>query len=206
MPSGVGVRVPPVAPSFRACGGTVYALSSNLSFWGFESLQAHHGRADIGESSWLLTSAASVRTGECSIHSSSALTLTESPLHTKESRSRAWEKIKEKRSNWLAENGPCSKCGSDLRLQIHHVDPKKKESHNIWSWSDERRAIELEKCIVLCMKCHQEIHTPKLVHGTGTGYSRGCRCQPCKSAKTELTKQWRIKMWGSNASKPRSTN
>jgi hypothetical protein len=36
-----------------------------------------------------------------------------------------------------------------------HVDPSKKTSHSIWSWSPERREAEIAKCQVLCRPCHQ---------------------------------------------------
>jgi len=46
------------------------------------------------------------------------------------------------------------KCGSWKKLELDHIDPKTKESHKIWSWSEERRNKELKKCQVLCYDCH----------------------------------------------------
>lgn len=54
----------------------------------------------------------------------------------------------------------CEFCGSqdydDLRL--HHVDPEEKDTHRIWSWSEDRIRKELAKCMLLCHSCHVEIH------------------------------------------------
>ena len=79
----------------------------------------------------------------------------------------------------------CAKCGSTDRLELDHINPKKKVSHRIWSWSKERREAELAKCQVLCEKCHQEKTTQQLskplVHATNNAYNRkNCRCQLCR--------------------------
>ncbi len=66
----------------------------------------------------------------------------------------AW--MKKHRQEWFDINGPCVKCGSRKRLELDHVDPKTKESHKIWSWSEERRNKELKKCQVLCYDCHKK--------------------------------------------------
>lgn len=63
--------------------------------------------------------------------------------------------VAEKRSKWLAANGPCKRCGSWLELTIDHIDPTKKVSHKVWSWSEERRLVELAKCQILCEDCHK---------------------------------------------------
>lgn len=59
-----------------------------------------------------------------------------------------------RREEWFAANGPCVDCGTWDNLQIDHIDPATKVSHNIWSWSAERRAAELAKCAVRCHPCH----------------------------------------------------
>lgn len=62
------------------------------------------------------------------------------------------EWLKKRRSEWIAANGPCKKCGSDERLTVvknHHTVKTVK----VWSWSDAGRAKVLKKCIVLCRKC-----------------------------------------------------
>jgi 5-methylcytosine-specific restriction endonuclease McrA len=76
----------------------------------------------------------------------------------------------------------CKECGSGENLELHHIDPRIKEDHKIWSWSEGRREKELLKCIVLCRDCHKKEHAP--VHGTVSMYNRrGCRCDFCKEAK-----------------------
>jgi hypothetical protein len=68
------------------------------------------------------------------------------------------EEYKRRHAQWLADNGPCKKCGSAEFLDIDHIDPKTKK-HNpqdIWHFSEKKRAKELAKCQVLCLKCHRE--------------------------------------------------
>lgn len=48
----------------------------------------------------------------------------------------------------------CAHCGSYERLELDHVDPTKKVTHRVWSWSAKRRAVEIAKCQVLCHACH----------------------------------------------------
>jgi len=52
----------------------------------------------------------------------------------------------------------CSHCGTTTDLELHHLDPSKKEHHAIWSWSKARRLAEIAKCIVLCSECHKQVH------------------------------------------------
>lgn len=83
----------------------------------------------------------------------------------------------------------CVRCGSQERLELDHVDRATKVHHAIWSWSEARREAELAKCQVLCHDCHlaktaaenRELAGP-LEHGKESGYDRGCRCGPCRSA------------------------
>ncbi|URQ04828.1 HNH endonuclease [Streptomyces phage Emma1919] len=72
------------------------------------------------------------------------------------------EKQKEYQRQWAAKrradffNGKvCVVCKSQRNLELDHIDPKKKVSHNIWSWSDDKRNKELAKCQVLCNSCHK---------------------------------------------------
>ncbi len=92
---------------------------------------------------------------------------------------------------WLTSNGLCVKCGSNERLEVDHIDPSTKVSHKVWSWSQEKRNIELAKCQVLCYNCHMaksiaEKSRP-ITHGILQGYNRGCRCVLCKEIKSSLT-------------------
>lgn len=95
--------------------------------------------------------------------------------------------IRERRAQWLRENGPCRQCGSWTRLEVDHIDPKQKVSHNVWSWRKDKRDAELKKCQVLCYKCHKEKTANDkwrpITHGTHGGYGRGCRCEACRGFK-----------------------
>jgi hypothetical protein len=76
--------------------------------------------------------------------------------HTPETRTRAYEKQKRLRREWIQANGPCANCGSGERLEIDHKDPDAKVSHTVWTWRKEKREAELAKCQVLCYKCHKK--------------------------------------------------
>lgn len=112
-------------------------------------------------------------------------------LDKKRKYQREW--IKNRRFEWLAENGPCKQCGSSFELEVDHIDPKDKVTHRIWSWSKERRLEELKKCQVLCQKCHAQKSLKdfgkipaKGRHGVYGMYSwYGCRCKLCKGAARE---------------------
>lgn len=111
---------------------------------------------------------------------------------------REW-KAKRRRA-WLLENGPCKKCGSLEDLEVDHISPSDKISHNVWSWSWERRLAELAKCQVLCRQCHLEKtvlyrkeNAKSQVHGTHEAYVLGCRCQECRSAHASSVRNWRYK-------------
>lgn len=67
---------------------------------------------------------------------------------------RGW--VKSRRQKWIDANGPCKACGSSENLEVDHVDPIRKVSHRIWSWTAERREKELRKCQVLCRPCHRK--------------------------------------------------
>jgi hypothetical protein len=103
---------------------------------------------------------------------------------------------------WMAErrksffiNKKCEKCDSTINLELHHVDPNEKENHRIWSWSEERRLKELEKCVVWCRDCHEKYHSKlkekPITHGTARGYKKGCRCVLCKKWRSDAGKNYR---------------
>lgn len=62
--------------------------------------------------------------------------------------------------------GKCIKCGYNKCVDVltfHHVDPNNKK-HNIsrmygYSWESVKK--ELNKCILLCMNCHIELHASR---------------------------------------------
>lgn len=59
--------------------------------------------------------------------------------------------------------GKCKICGYDKcskALDFHHIDSSKKNfamSSN-WHWSWNKIVEELKKCILLCNRCHVEVH------------------------------------------------
>lgn len=67
---------------------------------------------------------------------------------------RLW--MAKRRSDWIAQNGPCVTCGSSENLEVDHIDPKTKcmSPRAIWSRRAEDRMAELAKCQVLCRGCH----------------------------------------------------
>lgn len=60
--------------------------------------------------------------------------------------------------------GKCIICGykkSKRALSFHHVDPTKKDfgiSFRGYTRSWEKTKAEIDKCILVCMNCHMEIH------------------------------------------------
>lgn len=99
----------------------------------------------------------------------------------------AW--VAQRRAEWLAKNGPCKECGSSKRLEVDHIDPKKKVHHRVWTWGENRRNAELAKCQVLCFLCHR-LKTNKergwRLHGE-IMWQKGCRCDVCvKTHKKKL--------------------
>jgi hypothetical protein len=67
---------------------------------------------------------------------------------------------------WL-ETQKCIACGEDDIdfFDLHHLDPTQKDVNisdvkNTWAWS--RLQTELDKCAVLCCKCHRKVHAGKL--------------------------------------------
>lgn len=103
----------------------------------------------------------------------------------------------DRRAEFFADK-TCQHCGSLDRLELHHVDPRLKVSHKIWSWSAQRRAAELEKCIILCHDCHL-IETEKDFPGSTSpqhrigSYRKGCRCDSCRAANTARVQRQRQK-------------
>ena len=58
--------------------------------------------------------------------------------------------------------GKCEKCGYNKcvrSLEFHHLDPNEKDfTISGKSWSFERLKKEVDKCILVCSNCHNEIH------------------------------------------------
>lgn len=112
---------------------------------------------------------------------------------------RLW--MQNRRQAWLLAHGPCQGCGSHLDLEVDHIDPEKKISHRVWSWTDARREKELCKCRVLCKACHlrrtSEYRSSKVKHGTDAMYkARGCRCTTCREWKKNENAKRSVFGWG----------
>lgn len=108
---------------------------------------------------------------------------------------REWRR--RRREEWLNEHGPCVLCRSWDNLEVDHIDPETKVSHNIWNWEDTKRNAELEKCQALCGDCHKrKTMIDRLPdHGTDSRYRHRrfkCRCEPCKEAHAEEARKWRL--------------
>ena len=92
----------------------------------------------------------------------------------------------------------CVRCGSTERLELDHIDPKLKVSHNVWSWSEAKRSAEIAKCQVLCHDCHlqktgEDFGWGSRPHGTLTSYKRyGCRCAECRAANAAWARGSRL--------------
>jgi hypothetical protein len=105
------------------------------------------------------------------------------------------EWLKRRRKDWLEENGPCKKCRSNHRLEVHHIDRSKKVSHRIWGWKEVDRRRELAKCMVLCHECHKEQSKidgrAHLKHGMRGMYTKvRCRCELCRKANADYARRW----------------
>jgi 5-methylcytosine-specific restriction endonuclease McrA len=79
----------------------------------------------------------------------------------------------------------CANCGITNNLQLDHINRKDKVSHSIWSWSEERRNLELSKCQILCVNCHLDKTANEIRqtnHGTSSMYEGlHCRCGICRA-------------------------
>ncbi|MDP2683466.1 MAG: hypothetical protein Q8P20_00255 [bacterium] len=94
------------------------------------------------------------------------------------------------------------RCGKTTNLHFDHKDPKKKKfriSDKIDAPEDILMA-EVQKCRLLCAKCHRaktlengEHGQPTSRHGTLWMYKKyKCRCPECKSAMSEYNKNKRV--------------
>jgi 5-methylcytosine-specific restriction endonuclease McrA len=102
--------------------------------------------------------------------------------------------VAERRASYFADK-VCVECGSNKRLQLDHVDPKQKTEHRIWSWSDARRMSEIAKCQILCLSCHKKKTYSQRsrvgTHLSGAFWSRGCRCEECRTYKRISMRKYR---------------
>lgn len=72
---------------------------------------------------------------------------------------REWtRKERIKAINYLG--GECNVCGYNeciAAMDFHHKDPKEKEGFKTY-WTFEKNKRELDKCTLLCCRCHRELH------------------------------------------------
>lgn len=77
---------------------------------------------------------------------------------------RIWT-AKEKQKAIDYKGGKCQVCGYSkclAALDFHHIDPSKKNGYGTGAlkahWSFDRNKSELNKCVLVCVRCHREIH------------------------------------------------
>jgi len=97
--------------------------------------------------------------------------------------------------------GKCVRCGSTENLQFDHTNPKKKLNRipNLIDAPEDVLAAEVDKCVLLCDKCHREKTRemgehgqPKARHGTLWMYKKyNCRCNKCRKAMSKYNKAQR---------------
>ncbi len=93
-----------------------------------------------------------------------------------------------RRMAWILANGPCSVCRTTQDLQVVYKDPadRKVRVTAIWSRKEADRERLLALCIVLCRTCALDKRTMdrQPEHGELGRYDQGCRCVPCRGAKS----------------------
>ena len=104
------------------------------------------------------------------------------------------ERIKRLKAEAFTLMGNCAGCGA-APTEFHHVDPETKENGPVdfWCWGKARREAELAKCIPVCSDCHKWYHRPNAVCGTVKKYGQGCRCDACRGAASERSREWRAR-------------
>lgn len=122
------------------------------------------------------------------------------PLQGEKKKAYQREWIRKRRQAWIESQGSiCANCGETNKpFELDHIDPKTKVSHNIWSWSAERREAELAKCQLLCEDCHMDKSIQELTveysHGEYRMYhDKGCRCQPCTASVAPYWREYRAR-------------
>ena len=89
---------------------------------------------------------------------------TEKYKQKKNTNRRKWA-AEQKQKSIIYKGGKCIICGYDTclaALDFHHPDPSKKNGYGTGAlkshWSFEKNMAELDKCILVCVRCHREIH------------------------------------------------
>lgn len=94
----------------------------------------------------------------------------------------------------LSLGGKCVTCGQTEDLEFDHINPLDK-TYNVarilTGGSEQKVQAELQKCQLLCKKCHDEKtyavggDHKTVGHGQGVSGKRNCTCTPCKNKKAE---------------------
>lgn len=99
----------------------------------------------------------------------------------------------------------CNECGTTTQLHLHHIDPETKYrniSTMASKYSEERFNTELDKCILLCSRCHSSLTAKvnktggrnkwaEIKHGTLWAYGGyKCRCPECRETKSKYRKRF----------------
>jgi hypothetical protein len=88
--------------------------------------------------------------------------LTEEQLKANRSKSVVDWRVRTKQKLVEYKGGSCEKCGYSKciqALEFHHLDPNEKDfTISGKSWSFEKLKKEVDKCILVCNRCHTEIH------------------------------------------------
>lgn len=108
-----------------------------------------------------------------------------------------WRARREKAIQQLG--GRCAVCGRGDTLEFDHVERHKKHFSiaSFPSMNERDFQKELQKCQLLCGKCHsnktqrelEPVYAALRVHGTLGRYQAGCRCSACKIRKRDSRKR-----------------
>ena len=108
------------------------------------------------------------------------------------------------RKAWAVERlgGKCAKCGSTEELEFDHIDPATK-SFTVASRLDTGRIelleLELKKCQLLCLDCHNEKTAyeigsgPIVDHGYVMYCKKKCRCDVCRKGNAAYQRSYQSK-------------
>jgi len=130
-----------------------------------------------------------------------------------------WKRHQIKRKAIDYKGGKCNVCGynkCDSALQFHHLNPEEKDfaisrDGSFRKWETIKK--ELDKCVLLCVRCHAEEHDrqskrQKLLeyklqmsmkehtirHGTKVAYSyHKCRCDDCRAYHAKYMREYKQK-------------
>ena len=95
--------------------------------------------------------------------------------------------------------GKRKECNSTENLQFDHIDRLTKIASiaDMSSMSEIKFWAEVDKCQLLCLKCHQKKtlidlnqKDAKINHGTLSSY-RYCHCELCKKAQADYVREYR---------------